>query len=252
MKDRLLMLKEFIDKNGKVTLKELENAFPNVSSMTLRRDLNKLEEGNAVLRVSGGAISVNTVLRAKEEDFSERIVYNTEEKLEIADKAVSLIETNSCLFIDGGSTTTYFARALPDENFYVITNAIVIAETILRKEKPKVALLGGDLRRNNFITVGNSCTEFIKDLNIETAIITATGFIKESGAFTCGMQAEAEVKRAVMQKADTVIMLIDSSKVGKKTPYTFAEFSDVDYLVVDKNFPKELKTAIENSGIKVI
>ncbi len=246
------MLKEFIDKNGKVTLKELENAFPNVSSMTLRRDLNRLEEGNAVLRVSGGAISVNTVLRAKEEDFSERIVYNTEEKLEIADKAVALIEPNSCLFVDGGSTTTYFARALPDENFYVVTNAIVIAETILRKEKPKVALLGGDLRRNNFITVGSSCTEFIKDLNIETAIITATGFIKESGAFTCGMQSEAEVKRAVMQKADSVIMLIDSSKVGKKTPYTFAELSDVDYLVVDKNFPKELKTALENSGIKVI
>ncbi len=252
MKDRLLMLKEFIDKNGKVTLKELENAFPNVSSMTLRRDLNRLEEGNAVLRVSGGAISVNTVLRAKEEDFSERIVYNTEEKLEIADKAVALIEPNSCLFVDGGSTTTYFARALPDENFYVVTNAIVIAETILRKEKPKVALLGGDLRRNNFITVGSSCTEFIKDLNIETAIITATGFIKESGAFTCGMQSEAEVKRAVMQKADSVIMLIDSSKVGKKTPYTFAELSDVDYLVVDKNFPKELKIALENSGIKVI
>ncbi len=246
------MLKEFIDKNGKVTLKELENAFPNVSSMTLRRDLNRLEEGNAVLRISGGAISVNTVLRAKEEDFSERIVYNTEEKLEIADKAISLIEPNSCLFIDGGSTTTYFARALPDENFYVVTNAIVIAETILRKEKPKVALLGGDLRRNNFITVGSSCTEFIKDLNIETAIITATGFIKESGAFTCGMQSEAEVKRAVMQKADKVIMLIDSSKVGKKTPYTFAELSDVDYLVVDKNFPKELKIALENSGIKVI
>ncbi len=252
MKDRLLMLKEFIDKNGKVTLKELENAFPNVSSMTLRRDLNRLEEGNAVLRVSGGAISVNTVLRAKEEDFSERIVYNTEEKLEIADKAIALIEPNSCLFIDGGSTTTYFARALPDENFYVVTNAIVIAETILRKEKPKVTLLGGDLRRNNFITVGNSCTEFIKDLNIETAIITATGFIKESGAFTCGMQTEAEVKRAVMQKADKVIMLLDSSKVGKKTPYTFAELSDVDYFVVDKNFPKELRTAIENSGVKTI
>ena len=82
MKDRLLTLKEFIDKNGKVTLHELENAFPNVSSMTLRRDLNRLEEENAVLRVSGGAISVNTVLRAKEADFSERINYNTAEKLD--------------------------------------------------------------------------------------------------------------------------------------------------------------------------
>ena len=62
MKDRLFHLKEFIDKNGKVTLHELECAFPNVSSMTLRRDLNRLEQENAALRVSGGAVSVNTVL----------------------------------------------------------------------------------------------------------------------------------------------------------------------------------------------
>lgn len=251
MKDRLLMLKEFIDKNGKVTLHELECAFPNVSSMTLRRDLNRLEEDNAVLRVSGGAISVNTVLRAKEADFSERINYNTTEKLEIADKAVSIVEPNSCVFIDGGSTTTYFARALPDDNFYIITNAIVIAETILRKEKPTVTLLGGDLKRNTFITTGKSCSDFINQLNIQTAVMTATGFIKDSGAFTCGSQAEAEVKRSVMKKADRVIMLLDSSKVNKKTPYTFADLSDVNCMVVDKNFSKELKTAIENSGIKV-
>ncbi|MBQ9756421.1 MAG: DeoR/GlpR transcriptional regulator [Clostridia bacterium] len=251
MKDRLLLLKEFIDKNGKVTLHELECAFPNVSSMTLRRDLNRLEENNAVLRVSGGAISVNTVLRAKEADFSERINYNTAEKLEIADKAVEIVEPNSCVFIDGGSTTTYFARALPDDNFYIITNAIVIAETILRKEKPTVTLLGGDLKRNTVITTGKSCSDFISSLNIQTAVMTATGFIKDSGAFTCGSQAEAEVKRSVMKKADRVIMLLDSSKVNKKTPYTFAELSDVNCMVVDKNFSKELKTAIENSGIKV-
>ena len=251
MKDRLLLLKEFIDKNGKVTLHELECAFPNVSSMTLRRDLNRLEENNAVLRVSGGAISVNTVLRAKEADFSERINYNTAEKLEIADKAVEIVEPNSCVFIDGGSTTTYFARALPDDNFYIITNAIVIAETILRKEKPTVTLLGGDLNLNTFITTCKSCSDFISSLNIQTAVMTATGFIKDSGAFTCGSQAEAEVKRSVMKKADRVIMLLDSSKVNKKTPYTFAELSDVNCMVVDKNFSKELKTAIENSGIKV-
>ena len=66
MKDRLVLIEEFIDKNGKVTLHELENAFPNVSSMTLRRDLNRLEENNKILKIPGGAISVNTVLRAKE------------------------------------------------------------------------------------------------------------------------------------------------------------------------------------------
>ena len=251
MKDRLFHLKEFIDKNGKVTLHELECTFTNVSSMTLRRDLARLEEQNAVLRIPGGALSVNSVLRAKEADFSERINFNTAEKIEIAEKAVALVEPQSCVFIDGGSTTTYFARALPDDNFYVLTNALVIAETILRKEKPTVALLGGDLRKNNFITVGQTCADYIDKINIQTAVMTATGFIKDVGGFTCGNQAEAEVKRHVIKKADFVIMLLDSSKVNKKTPYTFANLADINCMVVDKNFSKELKTSIEESGIKV-
>ncbi|MBQ4098054.1 MAG: DeoR/GlpR transcriptional regulator [Clostridia bacterium] len=251
MKDRLFHLKEFIDKNGRVTLHELECAFPNVSSMTLRRDLTRLEEQNAVLKIPGGAISVDSVLRAKEADFSERISYNVAEKLEIAEKAVKLVERKSCIFIDGGSTTTYFARALPDDSFYVLTNAIMVAETILRKEKPTVSLLGGDLRKNNFITVGSSCIDDIEKINIQTAVMTATGFIKDIGGFTCGNQAEADVKRCVIKKADNVIMLLDSSKVNKKTPYTFADLSDVNMMVVDKNFSKELKATIEQRGIKV-
>ena len=135
------------------------------------------------------------------------------------------------MFIDGGSTTTYFARALPDDNFYVLTNAMVIAETILRKEKPTVTLLGGDLKKNTFITVGNSCLKFISEINIQTAVMTATGFIKDTGSFTCGSQSEAEVKRAAIKKADFVIMLLDSSKVNKKTPYTFATLGDIDCMV---------------------
>lgn len=251
MKDRLFHLKEFIDKNGKVTLHELECAFPDVSSMTIRRDLNRLEEENAILKVPGGAISVDSVLRAKEAEFSERINFNAAEKLEIADKAVKLVERKSCIFIDGGSTTTYFARALPDDNFYVLTNAMVIAETILRKEKPTVSLLGGDLRKNNFITVGKSCLDFIEGVNIQTAVMTATGFIKDAGAFTCGNQSEADVKRKVIEKADNVIMLLDSSKVNKKTPYTFASLEKVDCMVVDKNFPRELRSVIEGLNVKV-
>lgn len=251
MKDRLILIKEYIDKNGKVTLKELENAFPDVSSMTLRRDLTKLEEENAVLKVSGGAVSINTVLRAKEADFSERISFNAAEKVEIAEKAVNLVQRKSCIFIDGGSTTTYFARALPDDNFYILTNAMIIAETILGKEKPTVTLLGGDLRKNNFITVGRSCLDFIGHIHIQTAVMTATGFIKDTGDFTCGSQAEADVKRAVIEKADLVIMLLDSSKVNKKTPYTFAKLDEINCMVVDGEFPKEIKNNILERGIKV-
>lgn len=251
MKDRLFNLKEFIDKNGKVTLHELECAFPNVSSMTLRRDLSRLEQENHVLKIPGGAVSVNSVLRAKEAEISERINANPTEKVEIAEKAIKIIERNSCIFIDGGSTTTYFARALPDDNYYILTNAMVIAETILRKEKPTVSLLGGDLKRNNFITVGNTCLDFIDKVNIQTAVMTATGFIKDIGGFTCGNQSEADVKKRVIEKADNVIMLLDSSKVNKKTPYTFAKLDDINCMVVDDTFPQDIIDFITEKGIKV-
>ena len=76
MKERLQQIKEFVDKYGKVSFHELESVFSDVSSMTLRRDLLRLEENNAVLRVSGGAISVDSVLKAKDADFAERINNN--------------------------------------------------------------------------------------------------------------------------------------------------------------------------------
>ncbi len=251
MKDRLLSIKEFIDKSGKVSLKELETAFPGVSGMTIRRDLKRLEEKGDVLIVPGGAVSIDTVLRVKKEEISERISYKSDEKLEIAEKAVKLVESQSCIFIDGGSTTTYFARALPDDHFYILTNAMVIAETILTKEKPSVVLLGGDLKKNTLITVGSTCIDYVQKINIQTAIMTATGFTASTGEFTCGNQSEAEVKRSVIKKADFVIMLLDSSKVNKKSPYTFAGLSDVNCMVVDKNFSKELKNHIESLGIKI-
>ncbi len=251
LKERLQLIKEFIDRYGKVEFREIEDAFPDVSSMTLRRDLIRLEENNAIIRISGGAISVDSVLKAKDADFAERINYNVAEKLEIAEKAVTLVEPKSCIFIDGGSTTTYFARALPDESYYVVTNALTIAETVLRRERPTVALLGGDLKKNTFITVGKSCLEFIDTINIQTAVMTTTGFIKDKGHFTCGSQSESDVKRAVIKKAQNVIMLLDSSKVDKNAPYTFADIEDVNCMVVDKRFPKELKAEIEEKGIKV-
>lgn len=251
MKDRLFNIKEFINKTGKVTIKELACAFPDVSEMTLRRDLERLEKNNEILRVTGGAMSIDSVMRTSDSEVSKRIGFNADEKLEIAEKAIGLISRGSCIFIDGGSTTTYFARALPDEKYYILTNSVVVAETALHKIMPTVALLGGDIRKRNFITVGETCLEHVRSVNIQTAIMTATGFIKETGAFTCGDQSEAQVKMEVIKKADQVIMLLDTSKVNKKTPYTFCTLCDVDCMVTDSKFSKELKTQIEQKGIKV-
>ena len=135
MKDRLLLIKEFIDKNGKITLKELENAFPNVSSMTLRRDLLSLEESGVLVRVRGGAVSVQELSKKTEDQYSRRAAIQVAEKKQIAEKAVRLVEPGTSLFIDSGSTALYFAKELPDLNYFISTNGITIAQELMRIAK---------------------------------------------------------------------------------------------------------------------
>lgn len=126
-----------------------------------------------------------------------------------------------------------------------------MATELLRKHSPEVVLLGGDVSRNNLVTIGLSTMNFLNEINIETAIMSTTGFSLEGG-FSCGVQQEAVIKSAVIAKAKKVIMLLDSSKVNKNMPYIFTNLEHIDYLVVDKNFPKKLKEELESRDIKVI
>ena len=251
-KTRLEQIKDIINKYGKVSYEELGNLLPDVSQMTLRRDLITLEEQGVILRIRGGAISLDEITKKSEQEFVQRFSDNVQEKKEIAEKTIRLIAPKSCIFIDSGSTTLYFAKELPNNNYYVVTNALNVATEVLRKSLPSVALLGGDVNRNNLVTTGKSSLDLLKDINIEVAIMTATGFTPEKGCFTCGSQDEMEIKRAVIESATKVIMLLDSSKVDRNTPYTFAKLENINYLVVDKGFPEALKNAIADKGIIVV
>ena len=251
-KTRLEHIRDIIEKYGKISYEELGNLLPDVSNMTLRRDLILLEEQGLILRIRGGAVSIGEITKKSEQEFVHRFSDNVQEKKEIAEKTKKLITPKSCIFIDSGSTTLYFSKELPNENYYIVTNALNVATEVLRKSQPTVVLLGGDVNRNNLVTVGRSSLDFLSNINIEVAIMTATGFNPEKGCFTCGLQDEMEIKRAVIEKADKVLMLLDSSKLGKNMPFTFAELDKIDYLVVDGNFPDEVKSKIEQNGVAVI
>ena len=189
--------------------------------------------------------------KKEEKQFVQRIDYKVTEKKEIAHKALSLIDTNNCIFIDCGSTTLHLVKEMPDDNYYIVTNSLNIAMDLLRKTKPTVAVLGGDVSRNNLVTIGKTSLDFLDSICLETAIMATTAFSLESG-FTCGFQPEAEIKSAVIKKANKVILLLDSSKLGKSMPYRFAELKDIDYIVADKGFPKDIKEELEKQGITVL
>ena len=106
-RERIEELSELINKRGKLTLEQLEEYFPKVSQMTLRRDLFQLEEEGKIIRIRGGALSVKDVQKTSGEPYVKKTALHTDEKIAIAQKAAMLVDEGTSIFIDGGTTALY-------------------------------------------------------------------------------------------------------------------------------------------------
>ena len=236
--------------NGTVMLKELEKLFPEVSSMTLRRDLEYFENLGEAVRIRGGARYIRT-MGEQEDVYALRAAKNQDAKNKIARLALKFIEPRRSVYIDAGSTGMFLARSLPDLNFSVVTSGINVAMEISKRYKPSVTMLGGLINRNNLAASGNQSGQIISQLNIDTALIVGSAFSLKNG-FTVGNYEEGVLKNSIISKAEKVIMLIDSSKFGKTRPFTFAHMEDIDILITDKRPSEEVMELAQKSQIKVI
>ncbi len=250
-RDRIAEIAELLDKRGKLSLKQLEEFFPDVSQMTLRRDLLQLEQDGKIIRIRGGAMSVREVEKTSGGPYTKKTTMHTDEKIVIAQKAAGLIDEGSSIFIDGGSTALYLAKEMPDRLCNVFTNGIAVATELAKKKNVVVNLLGGQLIKENLSTASTFSSLYFTDTNFELAIISTAAFTMENG-FSCSSQAEAELLRVVCKKAKTLYMMLDSSKIGKIKPYTFARVEDINVMITDADFPEDLKNAFKQMDIVVI
>lgn len=250
-RERILEIAELLDKRGKLTLEQLEEYFPNVSQMTLRRDLFQLEEEGKIIRVRGGAMSVREVQKTSGEPYTKRTTIHTDEKIIIAQKAAGLIDEGASIFIDAGSTALYLAKEMPDRVCNVFTNGLAVATELAKKKNVILNLLGGQLIKDNLSTASSFSSVYFTDTNFELAIISASAFTPENG-FSCSSQVEAELLRVICKKAKFMYMMLDSSKIGKIKPYTFAHAEDINVLITDNDFPDALKEQFKEKDIVVI
>ena len=250
-RERIEEIAELLDKRGKLTLEQLDEFFPNVSQMTLRRDLLQLEQQGRIIRVRGGAMSVKEVQKVSGESYAKKTTINTDEKIEIAQKAARLIDENCSLFIDGGTTAMYLAKEMPDLNLHVFTNGLAVAIELSHKKNLNVTMIGGQVLKDNLSTASPVAKSYFDNTNFELAIISASAFTSENG-FSCGSQIEADLLKMTRAKAKSLYMMLDSSKIGKIMPYTFARLDDIDVLITDDNFPAELKEEFARRNIVVM
>lgn len=243
-------IRKYIQEKGAVSIKELTELFPDVSVMTIHRDLAKLEEEKLIIRTRGGAMALN-YHGVTEGKLETRMQRNVVEKRDIAHKALGLIYTDSTVFFDAGTSCMALAQVLPDIELNIFTTAPNIAVQLSHLVNPTIHMCGGTLNRANQAVSGASTLAMLEHINIATAFIGVSGYTADGG-FTCGKEDEMQVKRLIMKKAARKVILMDSSKCGKIFPYMFGEMEDVDYIISDGNLPEEFLKLAEEANVTVL
>ena len=241
-------IRNFIEQNGTATIRQLQELCPEVSLMTIHRDLDFLEQCGVLVKVRGGAKSVR---HAGDPGFEERSRENIVGKTAIARKALQLIQPGTSVFLDASTTNLTLARNMPDINLRVFTTGPNIALELCRLHEPTITLCCGTINRKNMALSGQNTLEMLEKINIDLSLIGVSGCSSDAG-FTCGTEGDMLVKRLVIRKARTVVMLCDHAKFSRLMPYTFADFKDVDYLISDKPLPESIRKAAEAAGVKIL
>lgn len=249
--DRRDAINQYIQSRGEVRLTELEERYPSVSTMTLRRDLETLERQGMIIRVRGGAKSLAHLSMIKEAAYTQRQAENTSAKLSIADKAAALVEPGRSLYIDSGTTCMCFAQRLTDQNLFVLTPAPNIAIELAKHQNIKINMTGGQLNRDTLTLSGFNANEYVKSLNIDLAFIAASAFSLNSG-FSCGDYYEAELKRLIIRKAQRVILLMDSTKINSGLPHTFARLNNIHTWITDGPLPEDVQKAARQAHVTLL
>jgi len=229
-RERILFM---INARGLVSLKELEHTFPEVSSMTLRRDLQHLDDRGEVIRVRRGARAVRAQVTGEIEPvYAMRAVENLQAKESIAQMALPLVETGKTIFLDAGTTCMRFARKMPDFPYSVVTHAPNIALEIAKHQFPDVFLLGGRVLKGSLANIGHPAVVMLEQFNIDVAIICPAGYSSGVG-FTCGNQEESELKKKIVERARRTVILIDQSKIERSLSLMFAKANEVDMIIME-------------------
>ena len=251
MNERQQKIQSVIREHGEAKLSELEHLFPDISTMTLRRDLEKLEGLGEIVRTRSGAKSIAYLSRLHEAQYSERELVSISEKSFIAQVAHQHVSQGSCIFLDTGTTVTGLARLLISDKLFTVTAAPNIALECAKNPNNTVFMTGGQLSPGNLSLSGLNALHFLDHINIDVAFMATSGFTLANG-FTCGHFDECQMKRRVIKKAAKTIMLMDCSKFGKNHPFTFASVPDIDLLITDNGVSSEDLERLLESGLNVI
>jgi len=250
---RLVLIQQMLEQRGFVRVRDLADRF-GVSTVTVRTDLQVLEERQLAFRVHGGAMPFNGP--RGERPFEEVAERHAGEKAAIATVAASLVSNGETIVVDVGTTASSFAQALVDRadltELTVLTNGIKIA-LLLEAAHPRITIVvtGGTLRPKQHSLVEPLATGMFDSLRVDTVFLGCNGVSADGGVTNINLP-EAIVKRAMIAAAARCVVLADSTKLGVRTLAPICTLNNIDVLVTDARAESSDLDAISAQGVDVV
>ena len=256
---RLARIAEIVERVGFVSVAEVA-ATLDVSGMTIRRDLERLEARGLLTRTHGGAMAIaaertepatrSEIYDAEEPAFERRRRRNAAAKARIARAAAGLVGAGETVALDVGSSALALAEELvARDDLRVFTNNLRAAIALTRSRSP-VYLLGGQLRGPELAVVGPAATAQVKDYYFDRVFLGVSG-VTEAGYFDYALE-DSEMKRAFIARARQAIVLCDGSKFDRRALARICALGDAGMIVTDRPPPPHLRRAFDQAKVELL
>ncbi|WP_244834972.1 DeoR/GlpR family DNA-binding transcription regulator [Clostridium sp. BJN0001] len=242
---RYAELVDIVNKYKRIEVSKLAEML-DVSQVTIRKDLKKLEDKGLLSREHGFAIMSSS------DDIRSRLTYNYDTKLKIAKKAAEMVKDGETLMIESGSSCVLLAEEIAKNrnNITIITNSFFIADYI-KKLNVKIVLLGGDYQEESQVTVGPLTTMCARTFHVNKLFIGTDGYDKDTG-FTGKDLQRTETVKAMAESADNIVILTDSSKFSRRGVVSQFKPEEVSFVFTDKEIPKDISEDLEKKDVKLV
>ena len=244
MKERRIKILDYVTSKEKIKVAELAKLM-NVSEVTIRTDLQALEDKGLLTRIHGGAIS------KLGDNVSNRLKYNYQIKKSIAAKAAEMVSEGETVMIESGSTNAILAQMLAEtRRISIITNSFFIADFINGMPNAHLLLLGGDFQNEPQVCYGPLTIQAMQNFFVDKVFIGTDGVSDEG--FTNVDIRRAQVVSEMAKRANNVVVITDSSKFYKRGVAKELSFDDITHVITDAGIPDDSAQLLKTHNIKLI
>jgi DeoR family ulaG and ulaABCDEF operon transcriptional repressor len=249
--DRERLIAEALSSRGFVSFQEL-CARLDASAATIRRDLERLEREGRLTRVRGGArapVPPTQTDHLVGTPFEENRARNVEKKVAIGRAAAGLCKRDDAIIVDGGTTTFQMCPALRGD-IQVLSNSLYIVNELLKHPTVRVMVPGGAIFREQNIVLSPFEEDGLERYHASKMFMGAAAIGSKGLMQADGVLVQAE--RKLMERADTLVVLVDSSKFQATASFVLCPLSQIDILITDKGARREDLAMLRNAKVEVI